>query len=256
MGIGLGVRWNEQGRVVFWTPALVLMRLLLMADVARRIEEGTARPGPRGHACSLPAPPAGVDWEGKNGYTVESGPLRPVPPSDVEHRLHEETVRLVAMMPPTDRVILWGKACGRSDAVVALELEIRQSLGTTPLSREGVRRRFYRLLERLATTWNAEGRPVDAESRTRLLAFDMKAWMGGPKKRKTKGRAFVNGVERRLGRIQAAEVDQDSMRQDDLYFRRREWSAQAPKAGRDGVLRTTGKDGRKIAVGKVGKKAY
>ncbi|MGE0154794.1 MAG: hypothetical protein AB7R90_19410 [Reyranellaceae bacterium] len=249
-GIGLGVRYSEQGRVVYWTPALVLMRLLLMADVARRIEEGTARPGPRGHGCSMPSPPAGVDWESKNGYSIESGPLRPVPPSDVEHRLHEETVMLVAMMPPTDRVILWGAAVGKSWRRIAKQLKANQGMGTQPMSYEGVRRRFYRVVEGLAATWNAEGRPVDAESRTRLLTFDMKAWMLGAPKRKTKGRAFSNGFEIRLGTIQAAEVDQDSMRQEDLYFRRREWSAQAPKVGRDGVMRS-----RKNGVVKVDKKA-
>jgi hypothetical protein len=251
MGIGLGTRYTPTiGTAHVWTPALVLMRLQIMADVARRLEDTTALPRPRGYVCSMPEPPAGRDWEGRNGYGVESAPLRPVPPSDEEMRLHEATVFLVSLMGATDRVILWGGAVGKSWRRIAQALKDKQGLGTTPMSYEGVRRRWFRLLEDLAWRWTADGMAVDAVSRARFARFDARGYFLGKKKRKTKGRAFVNGEERLLGRIQAAEIDQGSMLKRDMYFRRGEWSAAAPKVGRDGVLR-----GRKNGVVKVDKKA-
>lgn len=247
MGIGLNTRYSEHGvRRVFWSPGLVLMRLFLMADVARRLEAVTVRPAPMGHRCSLPPPPAGRDWEGKNAYGSVSTPLLPVPPSEEERRLQDETVQWLRELDATDRVIVWGGAAEQSFGRIAAKLRKNEASGCKPMSRDGVRKRWFRLLELLAMRWGASGYEVDVHSRARLEKFDSSTWMVKRPKPHTKGRAYVNGKERPAERIEAAEVDQVSMQKTDVYFSRQEWQADAPKVGRDGQVRV-----RKNAVDKV-----
>ncbi len=233
-----------------WNPGLVLMRLRGMVETARKIEAITSRPGPAGHKCSLPPPPAGVDWEGKNGY---GGPtvLRPVPPSEEEMRLQAQTIDWLRELSPTNRVIVWGCAADKSFGFIAKQLKRNEAQGCKAMSQQAVRKRWYSLLCDLAIIWSERGHAVDSMSRQALLQFDFDNWQRGPgKHRKTRGRAFVNGAERQLGRIEAAEVDQESMQRVDMFWRRWEWDADRPKIGRDGVMRKI-----KNSVVKVAKKA-
>lgn len=236
-------------KLLAWNPGLVLMRLRLMVETARKLDAITSAPSPSGHKCSLPPPPAGIDWEGKNGYG-HSMPLRPVPPTDEELRLQTQTIGWLRSLSPTNRVIVWGCAADKSVRTISRHLKKNEAAGCQPLSHQAVHKRWLGLLCDLAEWWTEDGHAVDDLSRMALLRFDFDAWMRGPKKRTNKGRAFVNGVERRLGRIQAAEVDQESIKRVDMFFRRNEWRAEAPQIGRDGVIRN-----RKRAVDKGDRKA-
>lgn len=215
---------------IAWTRLLVFMRLKLMIDIGRREGGDMGGIAPAGFKCSLPTPPA-MGWADQHRYekALRLPPARPTP---LEQQIMDETVLWLTGLSPTDRMIIWCAASEMSYRSIAKQLAINGNIGCEPYSHMGVRKRWIRLLDDMASHWTACRRGVDpltehaaeAYGMRQLAELDMKS--AAPRRSsapRTAGTPLVNGEAVPLRKVTAAAIDAEALRRDDPLWDRQAW---------------------------------